>query len=406
MKKIITIAWRNIWRNRTRSSVVIIAIMIGLVGGIFLMSFGFGLQEGRIRSIIENQISHIQIHTPAFLEDRYTKDTLSQKTTLINTLDTLSNMKGYAMRTLVGGMANSAKVASGVSIQGIDPEAEAVVTQLPERIIEGAYFEGVRRNPVVIGQKLAEKLKVKLKKKIILTFQDKDGDITSGAFRIAGIYQSINSKYDETNVFVRAEDLQNILGQAGQIHEVAILLESDQQTASLQQNLQKAYPDYQVDSWKETSPDLRLIADSLGASLGIFMSIIMLGLAFGIINTMLMAVLERTRELGMLMSIGMNKRSIFSMIMLETFFLAMVGVPIGLFIAFGLVSYFGSKGIDMSAFSEGLNEFGYANIAYTSLDPGYYPQIAIMVAITALLSAIYPALRALRLKPAEAVRSL
>ncbi|MEM7511059.1 MAG: FtsX-like permease family protein [Bacteroidota bacterium] len=406
MKKIITIAWRNIWRNRTRSSVVIIAIMIGLIGGIFLISFGFGMQEGRTRSIIETQISHIQIHTPTFLEDRYTKDTLPQKADLVKTLDTLSIMRGYSLRTLVGGMANSAKAAGGVSIQGIDPAAEAVVTQLPDRIIEGAYFEGVRRNPVLIGQKLAEKLKVSLKKKIILTFQDKDGEITSGAFRIAGIYKSINSKYDETNVFVRAQDLQKILGQEGQIHEVAILLESDQHTFDLQDNLQMAFTDYQIDSWKETSPDLKLIAESLGASLGIFMSIIMLGLAFGIINTMLMAVLERTRELGMLMSIGMNKRSIFSMIMLETFFLSMVGVPIGLFIAFGLVSYFGNVGIDMSAFSDGLNDLGYSNIAYTSLDPSYYTQIAIMVAITALLSAIYPALRALRLKPAEAVRSL
>ncbi len=406
MKKIITIAWRNIWRNRTRSMVVIAAIMIGLIGGIFLISFGFGMQEGRTRSIIETQISHIQIHTSTFLEDRYTKDTLPEKADLIKTLDTLSNMRGYSLRTLVGGMANSAKAAGGVSIQGIDPAAEAVVTQLPDRIIEGAYFEGVRRNPVVIGQKLAEKLKVSLKKKIILTFQDKDGEITSGAFRIAGIYKSVNSKYDETNVFVRARDLQKILGQQGQIHEVAILLENDQNTLSLQKNLQTAFPDYQVDSWRETSPDLKLVADSLGASLGIFMSIIMLGLAFGIINTMLMAVLERTRELGMLMSIGMNKRSIFSMIMLETFFLAMVGVPIGLFIAFGLVTYFGKKGIDMSSFSDGLNELGFSNIAYTSLDPSYYTQIAIMVAITALLSAIYPALRALRLKPAEAVRSL
>ena len=406
MKKIITIAWRNIWRNRTRSMVVIAAIMIGLIGGIFLISFGFGMQEGRTRSIIETQISHIQIHTSTFLEDRYTKDTLPEKADLIKTLDTLSNMRGYSLRTLVGGMANSAKAAGGVTIQGIDPAAEAVVTQLPDRIIEGAYFEGVRRNPVVIGQKLAEKLKVSLKKKIILTFQDKDGEITSGAFRIAGIYKSVNSKYDETNVFVRARDLQKILGQQGQIHEVAILLENDQNTLSLQKNLQTAFPDYQVDSWRETSPDLKLVADSLGASLGIFMSIIMLGLAFGIINTMLMAVLERTRELGMLMSIGMNKRSIFSMIMLETFFLAMVGVPIGLFIAFGLVTYFGKKGIDMSSFSDGLNELGFSNIAYTSLDPSYYTQIAIMVAITALLSAIYPALRALRLKPAEAVRSL
>lgn len=406
MKKIITIAWRNIWRNRTRSMVVIAAIMIGLIGGIFLISFGFGMQEGRTRSIIETQISHIQIHTSTFLEDRYTKDTLPEKADLIKTLDTLSNMRGYSLRTLVGGMANSAKAAGGVSIQGIDPAAEAIVTQLPDRIIEGAYFEGVRRNPVVIGQKLAEKLKVSLKKKIILTFQDKDGEITSGAFRIAGIYKSVNSKYDETNVFVRARDLQKILGQQGQIHEVAILLENDQNTLSLQKNLQTAFPDYLVDSWRETSPDLKLVADSLGASLGIFMSIIMLGLAFGIINTMLMAVLERTRELGMLMSIGMNKRSIFSMIMLETFFLAMVGVPIGLFIAFGLVTYFGKNGIDMSSFSDGLNELGFSNIAYTSLDPSYYTQIAIMVAITALLSAIYPALRALRLKPAEAVRSL
>jgi ABC-type antimicrobial peptide transport system permease subunit len=132
----------------------------------------------------------------------------------------------------------------------------------------------------------------------------------------------------------------------------------------------------------------------------------MLALVFGIINTMLMAVLERYRELGMLMAVGMNKLRVFTMIVLETIMLAIVAVVPGLVLGYATVTYFGKNGIDLSAFSKGMQQFGMSDIVYTDLDPGFYVQLAMAVGITAVIGAIYPAYKAIRLKPVEAIRKI
>jgi len=146
--------------------------------------------------------------------------------------------------------------------------------------------------------------------------------------------------------------------------------------------------------------------EMMGQTVYIFMSIIMIALLFGIINTMLMAVLERKRELGMLMSIGMNKTKLFTMIVTETVLLAIIGGPLGVLLAYASVHYFGAVGIDISIVGEGMKSFGMDSMLYPMIENKYYPQIAIMVIITAIFAALFPARRALSLKPAEAVRSL
>jgi ABC-type antimicrobial peptide transport system permease subunit len=138
----------------------------------------------------------------------------------------------------------------------------------------------------------------------------------------------------------------------------------------------------------------------------IYLVIILLALVFGIINTMLMTILERFRELGMLMAIGMNKLRVFLMIVMETLFLSFVGVPLGLLLGWGTVSYFGKYGLDLSAFSESLQMYGMSDMTYFDLNPAVYWQVPMMVGFTALLASIYPALKAIRLKPVEAIRKL
>lgn len=400
------IAWRNVWRSRVRSLVVIVAVALGLWAGIFLAAFSWGMNEERAQDMIETQISHLQVHTPAFKEEGRSKYTIPRAQSLIEAYRTHPRVNGITGRAVISGMVSSSQGAQGVQIQGVYPEEEAVVTQLDEKLIEGEYFEGIRRNPILIGGKLAEKLKLEVRKKVVLNFQDAEGNITAAAFRIAGIYRSINSKYDESNVFVRAEDLQPLLGLEGGVHEVALLLNARDATDTLKAELQAAYPELSVEGWKDMAPDLKLMAESFDTYMQIFMVIIMLGMAFGIINTMLMAVLERTRELGMLMSIGMNKLRLFAMITLETVFLSLIGCPLGMLFAWGTVSYFGMQGIDMSMFAEGLASYGMRTVVHPYIEWSFYVDVAVMIFITAVVSALYPAWKALRLKPAEAVRSL
>jgi ABC-type lipoprotein release transport system permease subunit len=271
-------------------------------------------------------------------------------------------------------------------------------------LIEGDFLEGVSRNPVVIGMKLAERLDVKLRSRMVLNFQDVEGEITGGAFRVAGIFDSFSNQYDETNVFVLQEDLNRLIGNPEAIQNIRIdtddLSKADVYAAELRQE----FPNVEIKTWREVSPDLRYIFDMMDLSLYMVMVIIIIGLIFSIINTMLMAVLERTRELGMLRAIGMNKARTFSLIMLETFFLTMAATPAGLLISWITIQYFAKTGIDLSAFAEGMSEYGLSTIVYPELTLDYYLNITIMVAVAALVSAIYPAYRTLKLNPVQAIR--
>src|SRR6185437_12558611 len=215
-------------------------------------------------------------------------------------------------------------------------------------MVEGAYFTGAKKNEIVIGKKLSEKLGVKLHNKIVLTFQSKTGDLTAGSFRIAGIFRSRNSSFDETTVFTRFDDLAGILGTGNDIHEIAVILKDGQKVEQVTKMYQKEYPSLLVQTWKELSPQMTLLTGIMDQVMYIVIGIILLALMFGIINTMLMAVLERQREFGILMAIGMDKPRVFFMILLESVMLTCAGIPAGILFTIITVVSLSRHGIDMS----------------------------------------------------------
>jgi len=258
----------------------------------------------------------------------------------------------------------------------------------------------------VIGEKLAGKLGVKLHNKIVLTFQSKTGDLTAGSFRIAGIFRSRNSSFDQMTVFTRFDDLAIILGTTGEMHEIAVVLKDGQKTNSVAGGLKKEYPSLLVQTWTELSPQMALLSGIMDQMMYIIIGIILLALMFGIINTMLMAVLERQREFGMLMAIGMNKPRVFVMIVLESVMLTCAGIPAGMLFTSLTVGSLAKHGIDLSSFSQALSQYGFSNIIYPVLKQSMFVPVILMTALTAILSAIYPAIKALRFKPAEAIHKI
>ena len=202
-------------------------------------------------------------------------------------------------------------------------KAEKKVFELYQKIdsASGNFFENDRKNAIVISKALATELNAKLKSKIVLTFQDFNGEITGAAFKVAGIFKTDNNPWDKMHVFVKNKDLRRIIElPENQSHEIVVLLDDYEQAVSKAQEFQMKYPDTKVEDWAEISPYLSLMSGYMDTMMGLFMAIILGALGFGIVNTMLMVVLERTRELGMLMAIGMTRRRVFVMIMLETIF--------------------------------------------------------------------------------------
>lgn len=401
------IAWRNVWRNKVRSLILVSSIAMGIWAGIFILSFSWGMSIQYVNVAIHGQVSHIQLHNPEFKADKKIAYAIHQAPDIVGSINAMDDVKAACGRIIASGMVSSPTAGAAASISGIDPDQENSVTGMAANVIEGDYFASDKRNQILIGEKLANKLKVRLNNKVVLTMQDIDGNITAGAFRITGIYKTSNSTLDELNVYVRSVELSPLLGlESGDLQEIAVLLKDDVALVSVYSILQSKYPNLLVEDWKTLAPELRLVIDSFSQTMYLFISIILLALTFGIINTMLMAVLERVHELGILMAIGMNKFSVFMMIMLETLYLAIIGGISGLLLAYATIHLLGQTGIDLSAFSTGLSSYGMDTMVYPSLPDNQYLEIFIMIFIAAILSAIYPAYKALKLNPVQAIRKI
>lgn len=405
MKTTLKIAWRNIWRTPLRSLIVIGSIVLGIWAGIFVVAFCYGLNKQRTTSSIESAISHIQIHHPEFRQNFEGKFVLEDPKALKETLENEEGVKAYAFRSLLFGMINSPIKSNGVQIIGVHKDEEKKVTNLHSKITVGTYFETKRKNAILIGEALAEKLKVRLRSKVVLTFQDQENNIISGAFRVCGIFKTQYTKYDENHVFIQNKDLHRLL-KTESYHQAALLSHSLEEVEETTQSLESKLKNYDVKDWKRISPELAYADEVMETWLFLIMIIIMLALIFGIINTMLMAVFERRKELGMLMAIGMNKSKVFMLILTETLLLSLVGAPSGMLLGALTIKITSQTGIDLSIVGDGLQSVGLGNIIYPVIDPWFYAFISILVFVFTLISAIYPSKKALKLKPTEAIRTL
>ncbi|MDR0306366.1 MAG: ABC transporter permease [Chitinispirillales bacterium] len=403
---LLPLAWKNIWRNKLRSAVIITAIALGLMCGLTAAAIYINIGTQMVSSTITTGISHLQISNPKFLIDREVNNFVPNAEVIAKRIDSLPQVAAAAPRMLVNGMASSPQTALGVQITGIIAEREKNLTSIASSLLEGNYFEEPWVNQVVIGQELARHLDLDLGSRIVFTFVDVNGELTGSAFRICGIFRTASTQFDRSTVYVKARELGQLLETGMRFQQVAVLFTTLRAADTSLNQIQKIVPEMELQTWRQLAPQLDFMSSSMSLIMYIFLGVILLTLSFGIINTMLMVVLERKREFGMLMAVGMGHKLLFFLVTLETVILSISGAAIGMFLAFILISTLNVTGINLAALSSGLREFGIAEVLYPSLPLTMYPAVGGMVFITAVLSAIYPALRALRLRPAEALRNI
>ncbi len=399
------LAWKNVWRNKKRSLIILIAIALGLGCGLFASAVMYGMWDSTVNAAIDRDLSHIQIHTEKFKKENLIENYIPDGKEIEEQVSKIKGVKAVSGRTVIDGMAASASSSSGVEIKGIIPDQEKKVTSVAESIKEGKYFEGVSRNPVVIGKELAKKLDLKLRSKIVLSFQAPDGNIIYAAFRIAGIFETESSMFDKSNVFVKQSDLANLMNSAPLIHEIAVRLNTVQDMDPVVNKLRSEFSSLAVETWQQLAPELSLTYETLILELNIFLGIILFALLFGITNTMLMSVMERIRELGVLMAVGMKRLRVFILIIFETIMLSITGGIIGMILGAVSIAITAQNGINLSLFSQGLSSYGISSHLFPGLPGEFYPILFVMIIITAIISAIYPAIKAVRLNPASAIRT-
>lgn len=399
------ISWRNIWRNKKRSAIIIFATTFALWSGIISVALSLGMMEQIVDSAINSSLSHIQVHAPGFIEHKEIDKTIPGGPEILSKVEKFPGVKSASGRSIVSAMASTSATASGVMIYGIIPSKEKTVTDIGDKLQEGTYFQSNKRNPIVIGQKLAERLEVKIGSKVVLTAQAQDSSLCAGAFRVVGIYRSESAVFDEISVFAQQSDIDQTFGLKGQIHEIAALINNPDELDSVTVKLASALPGLQTNSWKTLSKTLAYYVDAGVQMMDISLMLILLTLVFGITNTLLMGVVERIRELGVVMALGMNHFKVFSMVLIESLLLTMVGGILGIITGEISIRILSIYGIDLSAFSAGLAEFGMSHMVYPYLPLEQYPKIIGMVVITAVIAAVFPGIKAMRLNPIKAIRT-
>lgn len=400
------LAWRNVWRNRTRSMAVIMALAIGLFGALFIAGLANGIALRAVQASIDRETSDIQIHQSEFLIMEDLNLTLD-RTEVEKVINDRSEIISHSFRVKTPGMAATANNAVQVNMLGVDPESEKAVSTIYTLLEEGDYFEDASNlKQVIISTRLADKLKVRLRSKIIFSFADVNGEIAYENYKVGGIYKTNNAIFDEVNVFVKGAGLASLLKlEKGQYHEVAMRIAKESTVEEVTSTLNEELGEgLLAESWKSLNPTMTVAATTMEFFKFILVMIVLIALVFGIINTMLMVILERTKEIGMLRSLGMAKAKIARMIMLETVYLCLVGGVIGNVLSFLLISYFGSRGMHFESFEEGFEQFGYSAEIFPEIEPSFYVIITFMVLITAIFASIFPIMRAFKLDLASAIR--
>ena len=412
MSLLLSMAWRNIWRSPWRSGVVVGAMALGVWAGIFMMGLAQGVNDTRTANALDDYIGHAQITDSSFIDNQEVQAIIADPHSWTAALDAHPEVESWSERLLITAVMQSGAASAPVQVLAVDPEREAQVFKAPRRMHEGAFDS----TGITLGLKLAEQLGAGLGDRVVLTFQDLRGEIHSSLYQVSGIYDGISNLVEGIQVYVPLAELApELLGTADslsqpmvahQIHFRVRNLDSLDQTVG-ELTAAVANPGSSVlRIWRAISPDLRYADEVLAQSLLLFMAVILFAMAFGILNTMLMAILERTRELGMLMAIGMTRRKVFRLVVLETLLLSFAGLPLGLLLGHLTIAVTSRTGISLTGVEKGMAELGLQSTIYPVPVPEYFLPVALLVAVLGLLSSLYPARKALKLNPIESMRVL
>ncbi|MBI2619729.1 MAG: ABC transporter permease [Ignavibacteriales bacterium] len=401
---IFKLAWRNIWRNKRRSVVVMTSVAVGVIATLLMDTLSRGMIYQMLYNQIGSHVAHLQIHRQGFRDNPIIQNNIPDAAVVERAVSSTPGISHYSSRILTYGLLSSAAASSGVFLIGIDPDQEGQITTIKGSLAAGTYLSG-GPNEAVIGQSLAEKLGVGLGDRVVGMASALDGHVGSDVFRIVGLYETLSSEFDKSFIYIARDNAQEMLGVGDLVSEFAIRINDISQLHTIQDRLlEELGEEYEVFTYPEILPFLVLQIDLYEQSMIIFYAIIGIALIFGIINTMLMSVFERIREFGVLKAVGMKDRRLLMMIVLEAFLLGIIGTGIGFIVGYLIYLPLARTGLDLSMFSESLRSWGVGAIIYPVLTWNVIANALLIIPIFAVLGALYPAFRAGRLQPMAAIR--
>jgi len=410
-KLILRLSWRNIWRQKKRSFVVLSSAAAGIMGLLFSLASINGFSESMVKSAIESGIGHVQIRPSGYEKSRDNSLMLKDIEGLQRRLASFKDIP-YSFRLEREAILRSGNISQGVALLGIDPPGETLVSAYESWMIQGSFFKETVPGAAycIIGSVNADRMELEENDYVILTITDSKKNLKAFRCAVAGIFKSPSEPVDKYTVLITRGELSNLYFGSDSISAAsyAVFLGKNMKFAddySRQiENSIGSDNDFILMTWKILEPGFMRFTELMDSFYWIFYSIIMFGFAFALFESVTMSVFERTREIGVLTAIGTGPWVIFLMVIVESVFLAFMGSLIGTLLGWTVTLYFQFNGFSLSAFAKGMESYGRAGstlfpfLKMSDILSGI--EVTVMVSF---FSAIYPAIKAVRMTPIKAI---
>jgi ABC-type lipoprotein release transport system permease subunit len=403
LRVILRLAWRNLWRNHRRTVIMLAAVVVGVWAMIFMTALMRGMVDEMVKDGVRTLPGHVQVHHRAYQDDPSVANSLAPPDAALRTALDSPQVVAWASRVKVPAVISSERNTRGVLLVGIDPERERDLSFVAGDIAEGRFLESPEDQGLIVGRKLLDRLETGLGKRVVVMSQDRENEIADRGFRVVGVYHSRLQAREEGFVFAGRTTVQRLLKMGDQVSEIAILGTDYRKVDGLRARVEAATgPDVRVETWQELDPYLGSMLPMMDGFVLVWIVVVFLALAFGLVNTLVMAVFERVREIGLMLALGMTPGSIRAQIVTESTILLSLGLLVGDVVAWATVRPL-EKGIDLSIVAEGMEMFGAASVLYPAFRWQDVVLANVVVLVLGFIASLSPAVRASRYEPVEAI---
>ena len=397
---LVQLSWRNLWRHRRRTIILLTTICFAVGSVLVFNTLLRGMQMSMAETAIDNLNGHFKVVAPGYLDDPGIKKSFELEPSDVPELSA-EGIRGWAPRVRVPAVIMSERETRGVQFVGVVPGSEDI-SFLGDAEIDGEYLSGPDDRRILLGRALAERLETGVGRRIVLITQGVDGGNRESGYRVSGVYDAVGTGIEKVFVFTGLSTAQELLS-VPTVTELSVRLTEEDEGPSVLDSLTRTFTDLDVRTWQDLEPQAAMMYQVTDTAVTIWFLIVMGALVFGLVNTLVTAVMERIRELGMLRAVGMRRGTVIAQVVIESMLTMAIGISAG--VVLGLLGYLWlADGIDLSAFAEGMELTGIR----PELVPRLWARDVFLVVglslVLGFLASIYPAQRAVRIQPLDAMR--
>jgi len=401
---LLTLAWRNLWRNPRRTAMVLLAVALGVWSMVVVGSFMRGWHDQVVENAVDTLTGYVQIRHEAYWDDPSIDNSLPAPSPELLAVLQGDSVSAWSARLRVPAMVSSERASVRTTLVGLDPDAERGLSFIPGAVSAGRYLESADDTGLVIGERLAERLDTRPGRRLVVMSQDPDNQLVDRGFRVAGLFRANLETTEEAFIFTGRATAQQLMGTGDLISEISLVPAAGVTPEALRDQLRDVIELGEVRTWQEAQPLTVARLQLIEGIMYIWFVVVVIAMAFGITNSLIMAVTERAREFSLVQALGLGRRKVLGMVVTESVMILAVGAVIGNLLAFLTVAAF-PGGLDLSAIAGGGGGdlTGLGGVVHLVLAADDLVAASALVLILGIVASLYPAWWAMRRTPASAL---